>query len=87
MIRLENGDSVIAQAEREALQLASVDVNVESIADDLKVDVPTAHSELVRSGLGRQNICVRELHDFAVDVVLTNEGQLADEKHSLSLGG
>ena len=45
MIRLENGNSAIAQAEseREALQFAGVDVNLESIADDQKVDVPTAH--------------------------------------------
>jgi hypothetical protein len=58
MIRLENGNSAIAQAEseREALQFAGVDVNLESIADDQKVDVPTAHWELVRSGLGPQNI-------------------------------
>jgi len=65
------------QAESGALQFAGVDVNLESIADDQKVDVPTAHWELVRSGLGPQNICVRELHDSAVEVVLTNEGQLA----------
>lgn len=79
MIRLENGNSVIAQAEseREALEFAGVDVDLESIADDLQVDLPTAHWELVRSGLGPQNITVRELHNFAVDVVLTDEGQLA----------
>lgn len=78
MIRLENGNSVIAQAEneREALEFACLDADLESVAKDLKVDVPTAHWELVRCGLGPQNITVRELHNFAVDVILTNEGQL-----------
>ncbi len=78
MIRLENGNSVIAQAEseREALEFAGLDADLESVANDLKMDVPTAHWELVCCGLGPQNVTVRELHNVAVDVVLTNEGEL-----------
>lgn len=78
MIRLENGNSVIAQAEneREALAFAGLDADLESVANDLKVDVPTTHWELVRCGLGPQNVTVRELNNLAVDVVLTNEGEL-----------
>jgi hypothetical protein len=72
MIRLEDGNRVIAQAdELEAPRFVGRDADLESVANDL----PAANWELVHCGLGRQNSTARQLHNFAVEVKLTNEGQ------------
>jgi hypothetical protein len=77
LIRLENGNCVIAQAEneQEALDFAGFGIDLEDIARRMKSDVPTAHWSLVQSGVGPQRVQVRELHEFACDLELTDGGE------------
>jgi hypothetical protein len=76
MIRLENGNSVIAQAEdeREALNFAGLDIDLEDAAAKMESDPPSAQWTLVQSGIGPQRVTVRELHDFACDIRLKDDG-------------
>jgi hypothetical protein len=39
-----------------------------------EADVPSVHWALVQSGVGPQKVTIRELHDFACDVVLKDDG-------------
>ena len=77
LIRLENGNCVIAQAEneQEALDFVGFGIDLEDIARLLESDVPTANWSLVQSGIGPQHVQVRELHQFACDVQLTDDGK------------
>lgn len=78
MIRLENGNSVIAQAENEqdAMEFAGLKIDLEDAARKMESDVPMAHWSLVQSGVGPQRVQVRELHEFVCDVRLTDDGKL-----------
>jgi hypothetical protein len=77
MIRLENGNSVITQAanEPEALELIGFNADPTTLAAEMnEADVPSVHWALVQSGVGPQKVTIRELHDFACDVVLKDDG-------------
>ena len=77
MIRLENGNSVITQAanEPEALELIGFNADPATLAAEMnEEDVPSVHWALVQSGVGSQKVAIRELHDFACDVVLKDDG-------------
>lgn len=77
LIRLENGNSVIAQAEneQEALDFAGFEIDLEDAARQMESDVPMAHWSLVQSGVGPQRVEVRELHEFACDLRLNDSGE------------
>ena len=77
MIRLENGNSVITQAanEPEALEHIGFNTDPTTLAAEMnEADVPSVHWALVQSGVGPQKVTIRELHDFACDVVLKDDG-------------
>jgi hypothetical protein len=76
-IRLENGNSVIVQAENieQAIEYAGLTIdpaeNAETIGES---DVAKAHLMLVRTGLGPQNYTIRELHSFTCVAALRDDG-------------
>ncbi|MDE1161131.1 MAG: hypothetical protein PW792_04190 [Acidobacteriaceae bacterium] len=78
MIRLENGNAAILQAENEeaAIEQAGLRVDPKAFAKEQGVsDVAAQHLELVRSGLGPQNFRIRELKDFFCLVSLRDDGR------------
>jgi hypothetical protein len=78
LIRLENGNSVIAQAEdeKEALEFAGLEIDLEDAAHQMNTDTAAAHWSLVQSGIGPQRVEVREMQNFACDVTINDDGTL-----------
>ena len=76
-IRLENGNSVIVQAENieQAIEYAGLTIDPAENAETLgESDVAKAHLMLVRTGLGPQNYTIRELHSFGCVAALRDDG-------------
>ena len=76
-IRLENGNSVIVQAENigQAIEYAGLTIDPAENAETLgESDVAKAHLMLVRTGLGPQNYTIRELHSFTCVAALRDDG-------------
>jgi hypothetical protein len=77
MIRVENGDSVILQAETEedAIRKAGLRVNPAELAAELgDGDVAVTHLGMVNAGVGPQNFTIRELRDFMCVAALREDG-------------
>jgi hypothetical protein len=80
MLRLENGNSVILQAEsqEEAVERAGLRVDPAAVAaQNGAKDVAQQHYELVASGVGPQNFTIRELSHFFCMAVLADDGTFA----------
>jgi hypothetical protein len=83
MIRLENGDSLILQAESEedAIEQTGLDADGADVVEQLndgkieKIDAAEAHLALIESGTGKQNFTIRELHKFSLACGLTDDGK------------
>lgn len=79
MVRHENGDSTIVQAENEheALELAGIAIDVDEFARENGMEVnPELHVSLRQSGIGPQRYSIREIHTLHINVRLTAEGRL-----------
>jgi hypothetical protein len=81
MIRLQNGNSVVLQAddEHQALEFAGLRSDGSSLAEHLKasgenVDPAEVQLMMMQSGLGPQNYTIRELNDFHCVFNLDDEG-------------
>jgi len=77
MIRLENGNSVIVQAENQDTALQHAGLRVDPAAQAAAMgekDVASLHLTLVHEGLGPQNYTIRELDDFLCMAHLEDNG-------------
>ena len=77
MIRLENGNSVIVQAESQDSALEHAGLRVDPAAQAAAMgekDVANLHLTLVHEGLGPQNYSIRELEDFLCVAHLEDDG-------------
>ncbi len=77
MIRLENGNSVILQADDpdEALEFAGLKVDPERQAAAMgERDVAAVHLTLVHEGFGPQRFTIREIENFHCVAHLEDEG-------------
>jgi hypothetical protein len=77
MIRLENGNSVIVQAESQDTALEHAGLRVDPAAQAAargEKDVASLHLTLVHEGLGPQNYTIRELDDFLCMAHLEDDG-------------
>ncbi|HTF63049.1 MAG TPA: hypothetical protein VK638_10090 [Edaphobacter sp.] len=83
MIRLENGNSVVLQAENEAqaLEFAGLRSDPHELAETLtersgeQHDPAEVHLMMVNSGVGPQNYTIRKLKNFMCEFTLTDEGE------------
>jgi hypothetical protein len=83
MIRLENGNSVVLQAENEAqaLEYAGIRSDPDAVARELsqnsgiEEDPAVVHLSMVRSGVGPQNYSIRKLNHFMCDFRLDDSGE------------
>jgi hypothetical protein len=77
MIRLENGNSAIVQAENADAALEHAGLRVDPVAQAAAIgekDVASLHLTLVHEGLGPQNYTIRELRDFLCVAHLDDDG-------------
>ncbi len=78
MIRLENGNSVILQADTEEQALRDAGLRIDP-ADRAALtgesDLCETHLQLVRQGFGPQNYTIRELQDFMCVAELSENGE------------
>jgi hypothetical protein len=83
MIRLENGNSVVVQAENEAeaLEFAGLRSDPHEMAEKLteesgeQHDPAEVHLMMINSGVGPQNYTIRKLKNFMCEFSLTDEGE------------
>ena len=83
MIRLENGNSVVLQAENEAqaLEYAGIRSDPDAVAKELSQnsgqehDPAEVHRSMVQSGVGPQNYTIRKLDCFSCDFRLRDNGE------------
>ena len=83
MIRLENGNSVVLQAESEidALEYAGLRSDPDAVAKEMSQrsgeehDPAEIYLSMVRSGVGPQNYTIRKLRHFMCDFHLEEDGQ------------
>jgi len=84
MVRMENGDSMILQAEEEEQALKDALGDEEGLKREVakcKVDHPELDEadirlDFMRAGLGPQRATVRELENFSCSVCMDEEGEL-----------
>lgn len=82
MIRLENGDSVVLQAQNEeqALEFVGLRVDVKEVAADFakgsgeEMDPAEVHLALINSGTGPQHFTIRKLGNFMCTFKLNDRG-------------
>jgi hypothetical protein len=84
MIRLQNGNSVVLQAEdeRQAIEIVGLDSDGRAVAEQMKangreVDLAEVQLMLMESGCGQQNFTIRELSDFNCGFTLKDDGQFS----------
>lgn len=83
MIRLENGNSVVLQAENEAeaLEVVGLRSDPRELAETLtegsgeQHDPAEVHLTMINSGVGPQNYTIRKLKNFMCEFCLTDEGE------------
>jgi len=81
MIRLQNGNSVVLQAddEQQALEYAGLRADGSELTEEMRAsgeDVDKADVQLLmmESGLGPQNYTIRELNEFHCSFILNDDG-------------